>query len=227
MCSTRLITSEARAPASVEPAKIRYRGGMRTIRLVALLVQCMAGPLACGGGQASQEAPQSAPGASVVSASPDAGAGSLTGGESSPATTTTALPDAGDGQGVKLAEAHGPAASDAVPTAGHAHEAGRTAADIRALVVARRDDARACYDAALANHPGIEGDIVITWTIDPRGVVGNVSFDSSRSQIFEPALVECLGGVIEKIQFTSSPGGFETKANYPFNFHPRHAKHAQ
>jgi hypothetical protein len=93
--------------------------------------------------------------------------------------------------------------------------------------MARRDEARACYDTAVAAHPGIEGDIVVTWTIDPKGAVTGVDADSSRSQISEPSLVSCLGDVIKKIQFASSPGGFETKASYPFNFHPHHAKHVQ
>jgi hypothetical protein len=94
------------------------------------------------------------------------------------------------------------------------------------MVVAHRDEARACYDAALEGHPGIEGDIVIDWTIDPKGNVTDTSLDSSRSQIAEPTLVSCLAGIIKKLQFAASPGGFESKAFYPFNFQPHHQKHA-
>jgi hypothetical protein len=129
---------------------------------------------------------------------------------------------------VKLADAPStPPAADASPKSGHAHEAGRGIADIRALVMARRDEARACYDSAVAAHPGIEGDIVVTWTIDPKGAVTALGTDSSRSQISEPSLATCLGDVIKKVQFAPSPGGFETKASYPFNFHPHHVKRAQ
>jgi hypothetical protein len=102
----------------------------------------------------------------------------------------------------------------------HAHEPGRTPADIRAIVVTHREQARACYDKALGDHPGIEGDLVIQWTIDPKGNVTQVSLDSSRSQITEPSVAACVAGIIKSIQFAASAGGYETKAFYPFNFHP-------
>jgi hypothetical protein len=92
-------------------------------------------------------------------------------------------------------------------------------------VVAHRDEARACYDKALPDHPGIEGDLVIQWTIDPKGNVTQVSLDSSRSKIVEPGVAACVANVIKSIQFASSPGGYETKAFYPFNFHPHHGQH--
>jgi hypothetical protein len=64
------------------------------------------------------------------------------------------------------------------------------------------------------------------WTIDPKGNVSQISSDISRSQITEPAVVACVAEIIKKIQFASSPGGFETKAFYPLNFHPRHGQPA-
>jgi hypothetical protein len=102
-------------------------------------------------------------------------------------------------------------------------EPGRSSEDIRAIVVAHRDEARACYDRSLVAHPGIEGDLVIRWTIDPKGVVTQVANDTARSQILEPSLVSCIGEVLTKMQFAPSQRGFETRALYPFNFHPRHA----
>jgi hypothetical protein len=106
---------------------------------------------------------------------------------------------------------------------GRAHDPGRSPQDIRALVVAHRDEARSCYDKALATHPGIEGDLVMRWTIDPKGVVGQITNDTARSQIFEPSLVSCVAAILGKIQFAPSQRGFETTALYPFNFHPRHS----
>ena len=113
-------------------------------------------------------------------------------------------------------------ASAAPPKGPHAHEVGRGPEDIRAIIMARRDDARACYDAALKDHPGIEGDLVIAWTIDPKGNVTQTSLDGSRSQIVEPTVVACVSDIIKKVQFAASPGGYETRAFYPFNFHPHH-----
>jgi hypothetical protein len=119
-------------------------------------------------------------------------------------------------------------ADAAPPTKGtHTHDPGRGIDDINAIVKAHRDEARACYDRALADHQGIEGDLVIAWTIDPKGNVTKTSLDMARSTISAPAVIDCISEVIKKIQFAPSPGGFETKASYPFNFHPRHTKQAQ
>ena len=76
-------------------------------------------------------------------------------------------------------------------------------------------------------HPGIKGDLLIQWTIDPKGNVTAVSQDTERSQITEPSVVACVGKVIKKIQFAPSPGGYETKAFYPFNFMPRQSVQGQ
>jgi hypothetical protein len=67
----------------------------------------------------------------------------------------------------------------------------------------------------------MEGDLVIEWTIDPQGTVTRVAPDTARSRITEPGVVKCIGDVIKRIRFAPSRGGFETKAFYPFNFHPR------
>lgn len=183
-------------------------------------------PLACGGGGAESDGakPPRAPSGSEVSA----GTAAAPAAADAP-TTTVALADGGDLQGAKLTEtktvATPPAASGAgatAPKGPHAHEVGRGPEDIRAIIMARRDDARACYDAGLKDHPGIEGDLVIAWTIDPKGNVTQAALDSSRSQIVEPTVVACITDIIKKVQFAASPGGYETRAFYPFNFHPRH-----
>ncbi len=176
--------------------------------------------LGCGGG-ANATPPASAPASSAPSPAADAPAAPAA--SSPPSTTTTAVGDAGGAPGTKLVEATAPASSadsaGAVPK-GHTHDAGRGTDDIRAIVVAHRDEARACYDHALLTHPGIEGDIVFTWKIDPKGAVTNVALDQGRSKITEPSLVSCITAIIQKLQFAASPGGFETKSSYPFNFHP-------
>lgn len=151
---------------------------------------------------------------------------------SEPSTTTAALGDGGETSGTKLAESQpSPAAAGSVPAAagtsagagagGRAHEPGRSAADIRAIIVAHREEARACYDKVLADHPGIEGDLVVNWTIDPKGSVSKIFLDTARSQITAPEVGACVVAIIQKLQFASSPGGYETRASYPFNFHPR------
>ena len=181
---------------------------------------------ACGGGNKPATLPttgDSSGGTSTGGAS-DADAGPTT-------TTTTTLGNNGDLQGAKLqsssTQIYGSDAG-ATPSGGsggaHTPDPGRSQKDIQAMILARRDDARACYDAGLKQHPGIEGDLVIQWTIDPKGAVTAISEDTSRSQITEPGVVACIVKIIQSIQFAASPGGFESKAYYPFNFHPHNSQ---
>ena len=187
-------------------------------------------PLACGGGAAPEGAKAPGGPGDAPSASTTGGAASAAAVDAGPTTTTVALGNGGDLQGAKLSETHtvastAPASSASAasaPKGPHGREPGRAPEDIRAIIMAHRDEARACYDAALQDHPGIEGDLVIAWTIDPKGNVTQAGADSSRSQIAEPSAIACISDIIKKIQFAASPGGYETKAYYPFNFHPHH-----
>ncbi|HEY8088562.1 MAG TPA: AgmX/PglI C-terminal domain-containing protein [Polyangiaceae bacterium] len=204
---------------------------MRTLAAALLLAPILGVPLACGGAGATAggavDPGAGAGGAAAASATPvDPGAAPAAGAGPT-TTTTTTLGAGGDLQGAKLTQTTTVASttgSTSAPAKGpHTHEPGRGIADIKAIVVAHRDEARACYDAATAAHPGIQGDLVMQWTIDPKGAVTQVSADSSRSQIAEPGVLACVARVIQKIQFAASPGGYETKASYPFNFKPRGA----
>jgi hypothetical protein len=193
-------------------------------RTVLVLVAAI-GYLGCGGGGANNgSAPAAAP-VNPAGAGPSADAGPPPT-DPGPTTTTTAVGDGGFvSQGTKLADTTPtPSGSAAAVPKGHTHDAGRGTDDIRAIVIAHRDEARACYDRALPDHPGIEGDLVVQWTIDPKGAVTQIALDPSRSKVIEPSVVGCIIGIIQKIQFAASPGGFETKASYPFNFHPHHVK---
>ena len=179
------------------------------MRRLPLPISCIV-VLACGGGQGAREAAQS----------PDTPAATAT----TPSSADAAAPATSTEAGTTIS-----ASSDAAPPAkmAHTHDPGRGIDDINAIVKARREEARACYDRALQDHPGIEGDLVIMWTIDPKGNVTTVSLDAARSTIAEASVVACVSEIVKRIQFAASPGGFETKASYPFNFHPRHQKPAQ
>lgn len=190
--------------------------------------------IACGGGKEGGEAKSPTdPSGTSAPASAGSSAGGTGGGTTSTldgntgTTTTTQLGDGGDLQGARLGgsvhtetESKGPGGPKS--TGGQsAQEPGRTVKDIQAIVVARRDDARACYDQGLAAHPGIEGDLDVKWVIDPQGNVTNAEVDTTKSSILEPAVGKCVIGVIQKIKFAASAKGYETRAHYPFNFHPR------
>src|SRR5580698_160961 len=147
--------------------------------------------------------------------------------DAGPTTTTTlTLGGAGDVQGTKLTSTSQSSqsldvASDGGPKGPHQPDIGRSIKDLQAIVVARRDEARACYDAALKSHPGIEGNLDIQWTIDPKGIVTDISVDTSHSDILEPTVGNCVIAIIKQIHFNESAKGFETRTHYPFNFHPR------
>ena len=157
---------------------------------------------------------------------PDATAAGSAGAGGPTTTTTTTLGAGGDLQGAKLGSTTTVASttgSAAPPTRGpHTHDIGRGPADLRAIMAAHRDEARACYDAALRATRACRATWSSSGRSTRRATCTQVSQDTERSQITEPTIVGCVVNVIKKIQFATSPGGFETKAFYPFNFHPRH-----
>jgi hypothetical protein len=103
-----------------------------------------------------------------------------------------------------------------------AHEPGRGPNDIRAAVLARRAETRACFEKAFPGSSQDARGITIQWTIDPSGNVVAPSIDASRSQVVDHALVSCIGDILKSIKFAASPGGYETKASYPFILHRPH-----
>jgi hypothetical protein len=193
--------------------------------------------VACGGPEAPKT-PGGEPGAAGASSggtgdtTSGGGGGAASGAASGDnggngGTTTTTQFDASDLQGAKLSsssrkeiETTGESGPKPGP-GGRSDEPGRRREDIATIVKAHRDEARACYDKALKDHPGIEGDLDVKWTIDPQGAVTDVAVDPSKSDIHEESVGSCVVEVIKKLKFNASAKGFETRAHYPFNFHPR------
>jgi hypothetical protein len=174
----------------------------------AALVACGAASDAGPGGAA---APAGA--AADAAAPPTEDAGPTT-------TTTIALGSGGNVDGSKLTSTS-TQVPDAAAGGTKGDEIGRGPKDIQAIIVARREEARACYDTAVKAHPGIEGNLDVRWTIDPKGIVTDIAVDTAHSDILEPTVGNCVIAIIKKIHFNESPKGFETRAHYPFNFHPR------
>jgi len=140
-------------------------------------------------------------------------------------STTTTATLANSPQETRLSGAEPAASGSAQPPLAalpHAHDPGRGPSDIRARIEAHRDEARACYDSASLHQSGTEGDLVMQWTIDPKGNVTQVSADPQRSQIGDPRVISCIGDVIKKITFAASAAGYETRASFPFHFHASH-----
>lgn len=223
----------------IRSVSLLFRAGFAasTSLIVALSVACGGGSNEGGGAKSPRNddttAASSSGSASSAGSSSGGGDTSSTTGSSSGATavgsgtTTTQLGDGGDLQGAKLGDKMHTETASAGPsgpksTGGQsAGEPGRTVPDIKAIVTARRDEARACYDKGLTAHPGIEGNLDIKWTIDPQGNVTDAELDQSKSQILEPGVASCVIEIIKKIKFAASAKGYETHAHYPFDFHPK------
>jgi TonB family protein len=92
--------------------------------------------------------------------------------------------------------------------------------DIQRVVAENRDKVRACYDAALSTNPGIKGDLVISFVIDPEGNVKAAETNWSESDLHVPELDTCAVEAVKTFKFPASSRGLESKVNYPFNFNP-------
>jgi hypothetical protein len=186
------------------------------LALVAVSAACAA---ACGG---SSPPPATATPAGSSSAATTAPADL----DAGPTTTTTATLGSGsDLSGTKLTTASSSTVQTTTtnaPTPGpHQQEPGRSVQDIRTIVMSHRDEARKCYDDNLQMYPGVEGDLDVKFTIDPKGNVSDAAVNDDKSSIHATGIGTCVVNVIKKIHFAESAKGFETRAHYPFNFHPK------
>lgn len=91
---------------------------------------------------------------------------------------------------------------------------------IQQVMATHRDKVRACYDAALPQNPGIHGDLVLDFVIDPRGDVKQAEVNWSASDLHVPELDTCAVDAVRSIKFPASSRGLESKVSYPFNFNP-------
>ena len=150
------------------------------------------------------EAPQAEP-----SANSTEGAGTETATDS-----TTPSPDA---ESALLEPSTSTSSSDAPPSG---PKDARGKEEIQRVVAANRDKVRACYDAALKENPGIAGDLVVSFVIDPAGQVKTAEVNWAESELHIPELDTCAVDVVKTLQFPPSSRGLESKVNYPFNFNP-------
>jgi TonB family protein len=91
---------------------------------------------------------------------------------------------------------------------------------IQAVIAANRERVRACYDAAHKKDPGIQGDLVVAFVINPDGSVKSAEVSPQESEIHSPELDSCAIDVLKTLKFPASSRGLESKVNYPFNFKP-------
>ncbi len=90
-------------------------------------------------------------------------------------------------------------------------------AAVRATVLARKDEVRACYEKALARRPSLEGTVLVEWHILPSGQLDAVSIGEPR--IGDPDLEACITTVARSWTFpVGEAGGGKVLVRYPFRF---------
>jgi TonB family protein len=153
--------------------------------------------LGCASGQSSPPRAANAPvGEAVPAAAPD----------SAPAQPAAAAPAPSSKSSVDL-----------LPTGTRDT---RSKEEIQRVIAGNRDKVRACYDAALKNNPGIHGDLVVAFVINPDGSVKHAEVNWSESELHVPELDSCAIDALQTLKFPPSSRGLESKVNYPFNFNP-------
>lgn len=95
---------------------------------------------------------------------------------------------------------------------------GRGAADIDAAIKAHKTETRACYDKVASKSAKVEGDVRVSWTIDPTGAVANAAVDPAQTNVGDDAVGACLVEIVKKLHFPASAKGFETPSGYKWNF---------
>ncbi len=86
---------------------------------------------------------------------------------------------------------------------------------IRAVVIARTDKIRFCYEKALLAKPGLAGTVTVAFYIQPDGTVG-----SSVATGVDQDVATCVADVIKTLEFPKPDGGGGVQVQYPFTFRP-------
>lgn len=82
---------------------------------------------------------------------------------------------------------------------------------IRQRVHDRAGEVNACFDKALADHPGLTGTVVVSFVITPAGAVTNAVGTGMAAEING-----CIVDVVSKLTFPLPPGG-GMQISYPFS----------
>jgi hypothetical protein len=193
------------------------------MRTIAIAILGSVFVFSCGGPTPKPTTPLPANDAGEGTTS-NGGSSTTTGADAGAPSTTLMLGDGGELQGTKLQQSSTMVMQTTGSDAGASPlnkdgEVGRRPSDIQTIILTHRDDARACYDAERKKNPKIaEGNLDIGWVLDPKGNVTSAAVIDATTDVKEPAVANCIIGIIKGIKWAESQKGFETKAHYPFNF---------
>jgi hypothetical protein len=94
-------------------------------------------------------------------------------------------------------------------------EPGRCLENISEVISSHKAESRAC-----TKNKKLNGRVIINFTIDATGKVGEASQGMQGEQIEDPELVTCLTEVVKAIEFAKSAKGRSTRAYHRFEFNP-------
>jgi hypothetical protein len=90
---------------------------------------------------------------------------------------------------------------------------------LTALIKAKREGFRCCFDVWAKDHPGAQGTVKMALKLKPDGSVISVDFDDTPNRV--PDVETCVAELARSLSYPRSPSGKETKFHYPFDFKAR------
>ncbi len=97
---------------------------------------------------------------------------------------------------------------------------------VNQFVLPHTQEVLACYRASLKEHPGIEGALVLAWTIEANGSVTHLTVDGA-STLKDEQTRSCAMKIIASIQFPPNSRGKSSKGRVPYQFTREGTRHAK
>ncbi len=95
-------------------------------------------------------------------------------------------------------------------------DTGLTKNEIGEVIYRKRSEVRYCYEAALIRKTGLEGKVVVQFTIMASGLVKTAAVEDSS--VDDPILEQCIINHLKRWKFPKTRGGVEVGVSYPFVF---------
>ena len=90
--------------------------------------------------------------------------------------------------------------------------------EIRTVMKGNVNQVRTCYEKGLQASPSLEGKVVVSFVIDPKGKVGTCTI--AESTLGDPDVESCILKAVQRWTFPKPKGGGIVKVSYPFVLTP-------
>jgi hypothetical protein len=87
---------------------------------------------------------------------------------------------------------------------------------VRRIIEERLPSIRICYETALLQAPDLQGEVVVSWTVQPSGQVSDVMSESKEMKSED--IQKCLKERVGQWKFPEPKGGGIVNIRYPFVF---------